>query len=271
MSAARSFRSVFMVASCAGAALGCYLVSLRVASERAALEEVETRIVLAQRDIRLLQTEIGTRGRLAQLERWNVKVLALSAPSADQFLEGGFQLARLGRPDPVQAVDAPVVLASAPAPHPQSAPLEEGESGAIGAGANRGTSAAQLMREASLKIPVREEIAPVVRQEVRKPSVEAAPKPVARKTVETAKAAEKKPKAASRPAETKSAAKAPAKVVKAAETKAAPTAKKAGDKRIEAAARPVTKPVRMAKVDPLAPLPARAIQKKTAKDSGTAR
>ena len=28
----------------------------------------------------LLQTEIGTRGRLPQLERWNVKVLALSAP-----------------------------------------------------------------------------------------------------------------------------------------------------------------------------------------------
>ena len=27
-----SFRSVFMVASCAGAALGCYMVSLRVAS-----------------------------------------------------------------------------------------------------------------------------------------------------------------------------------------------------------------------------------------------
>ena len=91
---ARSFRSVFMVASCAGAALGCYLVSLRVASERAALEGVETKIVLAQRDIRLLQTEIGTRGRLAQLERWNVKVLALSAPTADQFLEGGFPAGR---------------------------------------------------------------------------------------------------------------------------------------------------------------------------------
>ena len=116
-----------MVASCAGAALGCYLVSLRVASERAALEDVETKIVLAQRDIRLLQTEIGTRGRLAQLERWNVKVLALSAPSADQFLEGGFQLARLGRPEPKLNVEAPVVLASAPAPQPQSAPLEEGE------------------------------------------------------------------------------------------------------------------------------------------------
>ena len=168
---ARSFRSVFMVASCAGAALGCYLVSLRVASERAALEEVETKIVLAQRDIRLLQTEIGTRGRLAQLERWNVKVLALSAPSADQFLEGGFQLARLGRPEPTPAVEAPVVLASAPAPHPQSAPLEEGEQRADGAGAS--VPAARLMREASLKIPVREiepAVVPTVRATPRKPS-----------------------------------------------------------------------------------------------------
>jgi hypothetical protein len=271
MSAARSFRSVFMVGCCAAAALSCYLVSLRVASERAALEEVETKIVLAQRDIRLLQTEIGTRGRLAQLERWNVKVLALSAPSADQFLEGGFQLARLGRPDPVQAVDAPVVLASAPAPHPQSAPLEEGGTGAIGAGANRGgTSAAQLMREASLKIPLRDDVEqPVVRQEPRRPFVEAAPKPAARKIAAPVKSTEKK--ATSQSVETKPVAKPAAKSVKAAESKPAPAAKKAGDKRIEAAAKPVTKPIRMAKVDPLAPLPARANQKKTAKDSGTAR
>lgn len=116
-----SFRSVFMVASCAAAALSCYLVSLRVASERAALEDVETEIVLAQRDIRLLQTEIGTRGRLAQLERWNVKVLALSAPSADQFLEGGFALAKMVAPRSKVDLDAPVVLAAAPvdAPRPQ--------------------------------------------------------------------------------------------------------------------------------------------------------
>lgn len=255
MSAARSFRSVFMVATCAGAALTCYLVSLNVASERAALEEVESRIVLAQRDIRLLQTEIGTRGRLAQLERWNVKVLALSAPSADQFLEGGFQLARLGRPDPVPAVEAPVVLASAPAPHPQSAPLEEGEPGAIGAGANRPQSAAQLMREASLKIPVREEIVqPVARPEPRMP-IEAA----------------EKSKSTQRAAEAKPVTKAPAKPAKAAESKPAAKDKKAGDKKVEAAAKPVTKPVRLANVDPLAPLPAKANPKKTAKDSGSAR
>ena len=105
-----------MVASCAGAALGCYLVSLRVASERAALEDVETRIVLAQRDIRVLQTEIGTRGRLAQLERWNARCFALSAPAADQFLKGGFELARLAQPEHKVDFEAPVVLASAPAP-----------------------------------------------------------------------------------------------------------------------------------------------------------
>jgi len=110
----RSFRSVFMVGAIASAALGCYLVSLRVASERAALESVENRIVLAQRDIRLLETEIGTRGRLAQLERWNVKVIRLSAPSADQFVDGAFQLATLVKPDRQQILDAPMVLAATP-------------------------------------------------------------------------------------------------------------------------------------------------------------
>jgi hypothetical protein len=113
---ARGFKSVFMVGAIAGTALSCYLVSLRVASERAALESVENKIVLAQRDIRLLNTEIGTRGRLAQLERWNVKVIRLSAPSADQFVESSFQLATLAKPDAKPAIEAPLVYAAAPAP-----------------------------------------------------------------------------------------------------------------------------------------------------------
>ena len=240
----RSFRSVFMVASCAGAALGCYLVSLRVASERAALEDVETRIVLAQRDIRSLQTEIGTRGRLAQLERWNVKVLALSAPSADQFLEGGFQLARLARPQDKLNVEAPVVLASAPAPQPTSPSLVEGES-SVESGAGATSTAAQLMRQASLRLPDRE-------------TVSAQPAP--RKQIEPLEAAE------TRPATT-----AAAKPPKASADKLAASPKKAGDKKVETAAKPVTKPVRMAKIDPLAPLPAKANTKKTAKESGSAR
>jgi hypothetical protein len=246
---ARSFRSVFMVASCAGAALGCYLVSLRVASERAALEDVETKIVLAQRDIRLLQTEIGTRGRLAQLERWNVKVLALSAPSADQFLEGGFQLARLARPEPKLDVQAPVVLASAPAPRPPSAPLEEGERVADdGAGATA-MPAARLLRVASLKVSIREAEPEAI-----------APKPTPHKAAEPAKAADMK---AAKPTATKP--------VKAVQGQPAANDKKAGDKKIEVAARPVTKPIRVAKVDPLAPLSTKANPQKTVRDFGSAR
>jgi hypothetical protein len=110
---ARGFGPVIWAGAVAGAALGFYLVSLRVASERSALEDVETEIAMAQRDIRLLQTEIGTRGRLAQLERWNVRFIRLSAPSADQFVDGGFQLATLVKPTPKPAIEAPVILASA--------------------------------------------------------------------------------------------------------------------------------------------------------------
>lgn len=252
---ARSFRSVFMVASCAGAALGCYLVSLNVASERASLEDVENRIVLAQRDIRLLQTEIGTRGRLAQLERWNVKVLALSAPSTDQFLEGGFQLARLARPQEKLNVEAPVVLASAPVPQPTSPSLVEGEPAAE-SGAGAPSTAAQLMRQASLKLPDRDT-----------PAAEPEKRTAPHKVAAPAKSTETKPKAV-KAAETKPA---PVKAQRAAETKPTAPPKKAGDKQAEAATKPVTKPVRMAKVDPLAPLPAKANPKKTTKDSGTAR
>ncbi len=131
---ARGFKSVFMVGAIASAALGCYLVSLRVASERAALESVENKIVLAQRDIRILNTEIGTRGRLAQLERWNVKVIRLSAPTADQFVENSFQLATLAKPDARPAIEVPVVLAKAPAAPRNLGPIvTSGDAGSAGA------------------------------------------------------------------------------------------------------------------------------------------
>jgi hypothetical protein len=208
----RSFRSVFMVASCAGAALGCYLVSLRVASERAALEDVETKIVLAQRDLRVLQTEIGTRGRLAQLERWNVRVLALSAPSADQFLNGSFELAKLARPERTVDFAAPVVLASAPALERRT-PLGEAAADEAVARAPIPTS---LLLEASLKTETREVPARPVATEL--------------------------PAAGPKSTERLAAA-------------ATPVEKKSVYKPGLAAAQPVTKPVRIAKNDPLAPLP----------------
>src|SRR5215213_10851058 len=170
---ARGFRSVFMVASCAGAALGCYLVSLRVASERAALETVETRIVLTQRDIRLLQTEIGTRGRLAQLERWNVKVLALSAPSADQFLNGGFELARLTQPQRKVDFQAPVVLASAPQPRKSAIDEPVTDEGA----APVAVAPNSLLHQASLKTETREVPAQPVVAMSRPTVVKSADKP----------------------------------------------------------------------------------------------
>ena len=137
---ARSLRPVVAVATVATAALGCYLISLRVATERSSLEDVETKIVMAQRDIRTLQTEIGTRGRLEQLERWNVRVLALSAPKAEQFVDGGYQLARLARPSEEIDVTAPVVLASVPKPQPHAVVTDDD--------ADTATTSAELARTA---------------------------------------------------------------------------------------------------------------------------
>jgi len=226
---ARSFRSVFMVASCAGAALGCYLVSLRVASERSALEGVETQIVTTQRDIRLLQTEIGTRGRLAQLERWNVKVLALSAPAADQFLNGSFELAKFTQPERHVDIQAPVVLATAPAPPRNQAPIGEVETDDSGAPAP--VVRESLLHTASLKTGSRE--APAL-------LAVAPPEPLPTKSTDRPVAA----------------------------AKSAP--KKSVDKPGLAAAKPMTKPVRIAKTDPLAPLPTKHVRT-TTRDTGSER
>lgn len=148
---ARGFGSVLWAGAVAGAALGFYLVSLNVASERAELEQVENRIAFAQRDIRLLQTEIGTRGRLAQLERWNVKFIRLSAPSADQFVDGGFQLASMVAPHEKPAIEAPVVLASAPVE--QAIPQQPTLTGDAPDAQSGGRSASDLMHVASYSVP----------------------------------------------------------------------------------------------------------------------
>ena len=171
---AHGFKSVFMAASVVGAALGCYLVSLNVASERAKLEDVEGKIVLAQRDIRVLQTEIGTRGRLAQLERWNARFIRLSAPSADQFVDGGFQLAALVRPEKRPAIQAPVVLAAAPAGDALARPVvtSDADDTPPPAVARRG-DAADLLHTASYSKPQQ-----VAEKKVAKPSAPATTKPV---------------------------------------------------------------------------------------------
>jgi hypothetical protein len=238
----RSFHSLFMVASCAGAALGCYLVSLRVASERAQLEDVESRIVVAQGDMRVLQTEIGTRGRLSQLERWNAGAFALSAPAADQFLKGSFELARLAQPEGKADFQAPVVMASAPIP---TARPPIGEPGTDDSGAPAAASPNVLLHQASLKIETREVPARLV-----------AAMPQATTT------STDKPANAAKPATLKSVAKPGLAAAQSSAKKPAlegskPQLQKSVDKPAVVTAKALTKPVRIAKVDPLAALPGR--------------
>lgn len=142
MMIARRLRPLGWALAVGTAAVSFYLVSLRVASERGALEKVEREIAGTQHDIRQLQTELKTRASMRQLERWNGDVLALSAPSAGQYLQVA-QLARVdalpdGDPaqlnipqtvrlasyEPEAAAPAPVVVtaAVAAAPRPVAPP-----------------------------------------------------------------------------------------------------------------------------------------------------
>lgn len=118
----QGFKPVGWVAAVATAALGCYMLSLNVASERAELASLERRIIATKQEIRTLQTELGTRGRLAQLDQWNADVLALSAPTSSQFLEDEFMLARFDRHEKTVAERAPVQMAAMEAPKPAERP-----------------------------------------------------------------------------------------------------------------------------------------------------
>lgn len=114
---ARGFKPVGWVAAVGGAALGCYMLSLQVAAARADVTHLDRQIVQAEQQIRSLQTELGTRGRLQQLEAWNDDVLALSAPTSGQYVADHASLARFDIRQPQLADQtADVRLAAAPAP-----------------------------------------------------------------------------------------------------------------------------------------------------------
>ncbi len=119
MMIAQRFKAVGWVAFVAVAVTFLYLISLQVAAERGKLEAVEAQIVSAQREVRQLQTEMGTRASMRQLERWNGDVLALSAPKADQFVRDGAQLVALDLDSARGAPNAPPpMMASVAIPKP---------------------------------------------------------------------------------------------------------------------------------------------------------
>jgi hypothetical protein len=172
---ARGFKSVIWVAAVGGAAIGCYMVSLQVATERAELTRVESQIIAAKRDIRTLQTELGTRGRMSQLEQWNAEVLALSAPTSAQFLPDQVTLARFDQPETtLEERSAQVRMASA-----ETAPQ---------APAAAAPSAPVVQAMAPAAAPAQ----PTVRRASFTPD---APKAEAKPKVEIAKAEVKKPEA----------------------------------------------------------------------------
>lgn len=103
---ANRFKPMGLVVIGMTAAMGFYLISSRVASERTELEKVDRQILAAKKQIRQLQTEIGTRASMRQLEQWNGEVLALSAPDASQYV----QEAALGHIDRVGITDGPRFL-----------------------------------------------------------------------------------------------------------------------------------------------------------------
>ena len=150
----RGFRPVAWVGAVGTAALGCYMLSLQVAAERADLMGLERRIVSTQQDIRSLQTELGTRGRLQQLEQWNADVLALSAPVADQFLESNVSLARFDMREQNFVTEQQVRMASgetpAPAAQPARAPVRLASADAAAAPAAATEAPPPLIRRAGL-------------------------------------------------------------------------------------------------------------------------
>src|SRR3546814_3711304 len=66
-------RSVVMIAVMTSFALAFYMISLKVSAERSAVERLERRIASSMMSIRQLQSELGTRERLPQIEKWNAE------------------------------------------------------------------------------------------------------------------------------------------------------------------------------------------------------
>jgi hypothetical protein len=161
---APGFKPVGWVAAVAGSAIGCYMLSLNVASERSELLRIEQEIIATKQDIRGLQTELGTRGRLAQLEQWNAEVLALSAPTTPQFLEDEVKLARFDQTAPGLEERAEVRMAAAEA---VAEPARKIEAPVLKISAPEAAAPARnpMLHQASLTVPA---------AKVQKPSAEPA-------------------------------------------------------------------------------------------------
>lgn len=125
MIAVKRLQSLIWILLVALGALGAYLVSLKVATERNELMRVRAQIARAKADIRYLETEFSARGNMRQLERWNQEDFLYAAPTPAQYLQGERALAHLDgvQPNGPDYIAPPVMVAVATAqPEPLVAP-----------------------------------------------------------------------------------------------------------------------------------------------------
>ncbi len=129
MIAVKRLQSLIWIILVALGALGAYLVSLKVATERNDLMRVQMQIARARSDIRYLETEFSARANMRQLERWNQEDFLYATPTAQQYLAGERALAHLDgvQPNGPDYVAPPVMVAMVQTPAdlpsaPQAAP-----------------------------------------------------------------------------------------------------------------------------------------------------
>ena len=129
MIAVKRLQSLIWILLVALGALGAYLVSLKVATERNELMRVQAQIARARADIRYLETEFSARASMRQLERWNQEDFMYATPTAQQYLAGERALAHLDgvQPNGPDYVAPPVMVAMVQTPAdlpsaPQAAP-----------------------------------------------------------------------------------------------------------------------------------------------------
>lgn len=129
MIAVKRLQSLIWILLVALGALGAYLVSLKVATERNELMKVQAQIVRARADIRYLETEFSARASMRQLERWNQDDFMYATPTAQQYLAGERALAHLDgvQPNGPDYIAPPVMVAMVQTPAdlpsaPQAAP-----------------------------------------------------------------------------------------------------------------------------------------------------
>ncbi|MFB0873747.1 MULTISPECIES: colicin transporter [unclassified Sphingobium] len=131
MIAVKRLQSLIWVILVALGALGAYMVSLKVATERNDLMKVRAQIARAKADIRYLETEFSARASMRQLESWNQHDFLYATPTAQQYLGGEQALAHLDGVQPngpdyvappvmVAMVETPADLPSAPQKVPES-------------------------------------------------------------------------------------------------------------------------------------------------------